>query len=116
MHCILFCALDPKVQPFDHPTPCPLEVMASHPLTGAAVCCLMVLTLLSLLFPVWQDAVQGQVIYRKGSGIASLAKFMANAQQLHLPTRAAEAGDQSAVAAQQAPTTADGSRPSSAAK
>ena len=66
---------------------------------------------------------QAPVIYRKGSGLAALAKFMTNAQQLRTgrteqPSSAttAEGTDSSALAAQQAPATADGARPSSAAK
>ena len=63
---------------------------------------------------------QAQVIYRKGSGLAAMAKFMTNAQQLrtgHLEQHPAAEGTQpSASAAQQAAATADGSRPSSAAK
>lgn len=66
---------------------------------------------------------QQQVIYRKGSGLAALAKFMTSAQQLrtgHPQQQAfaatAEGTEQPTLAAQQASATADGSRPSSAAK
>ena len=66
---------------------------------------------------------QAQVIYRKGSGLAALAKFMTSAQQLHMghpqqhpSTTNAEGTEPSALAVQQAPATADGSRPSTAAK
>ena len=66
---------------------------------------------------------QAGVIYRKGSGLAALAKFMTNAQQLrtfhpeqHPPATTAQGAEPSALAAQQAPATVEDSRPSSAAK
>ncbi|KAA6418998.1 MAG: hypothetical protein FRX49_11101 [Trebouxia sp. A1-2] len=64
---------------------------------------------------------QGQPLYRKGSGLASLAKFLANAQHLHgpevpqhLPNKGAQAGNQTPTTGAEA--AAEGSRPGSAQK
>jgi len=64
---------------------------------------------------------QGQPLYRKGSGLASLAKFLANAQHLHgtevpqnLLNKGAQAGNQTPSTGTEA--AAEGSRPGSAQK
>lgn len=67
------------------------------------------------------DTTQGQPLYRKGSGLASLAKFLANAQHLHgtevpqnLLNKGAQAGNQTPTTGAEA--AAEGSRPGSAQK
>ena len=71
------------------------------------------------------DNTQAQPIYHKGSGLASLAKFLASAQHLHStessqrsPQKASDGDIQKPVAGQQttAAAAADSSRPASATK
>lgn len=64
---------------------------------------------------------QGQPLYHKGSGLASLAKFLANAQHLHgteapqnLPNKGAQASNLTPTTGAEA--AAEGSRPGIAQK
>ena len=66
-------------------------------------------------------ATPGQPLYHKGSGLASLAKFLANAQRLHGVGAPQNLLNKGAQASNQTPTTAaevaaEGSRPGSAQK